>query len=171
MNKETDAIVKKIRSGTKPTIYEIEKLMDANVQFEMGPNCDFSVPLTYDELQARIKELTKELSTWKESSKADIERSNNAFNQVAELTKELELHRWIPVGERLPKLFKNIPYPHSKDVLVLFKTGHWYKAYYDGEANWVVYSSHKNPVDYQESITHWEPIALPEKEKESGSRN
>ena len=86
-------------------------------------------------------------------------------DRIAELESALEKHRWIPVGERLPEaITKQIH--HSQDVLIVQDKWGVRRGYYqEKHQQWVTYGSYQNPQEYQNEITHWKPIILPEQAK------
>ena len=92
--------------------------------------------------------------------------THNLRREIKQLQAELEKHRWIPVSERLPELLIDIPHRHSNDLLLVYETLENTNTVvigcYDEENGWVIYSSHQRPIYYQNQITHWKPIILPE---------
>ena len=72
---------------------------------------------------------------------------------VDELEEELNKHRWIPVGERLPE--------HESKVLVSDGRYCWTDRYRYGKGRWeCLIPGGGDNVEY----THWKPIILPEGE-------
>lgn len=96
---------------------------------------------------------------------------SDLYKEPKELTREeqleaenkrlIELHRWIPVGERLPESIKQLHY--SRDVLIVQSDWGLCTAYYQNvDQLWVIYGSYERPQEYQNKITHWKPIILPQ---------
>jgi len=66
------------------------------------------------------------------------------------------------VSEKLPEFIKDIPHPHSKDIWVFHKEYEAQVGYYSKEQGWVIYGSYETKDKYQDLITHWKPIILPD---------
>ena len=73
--------------------------------------------------------------------------------EIARLHEELEAHRWIPVGERLPK--------KSGDYLTMIKYPHAIKPIPAVD----MYSTQDRMWGSSHPHTHWKPIALPKEGK------
>lgn len=74
----------------------------------------------------------------------------------------LDKHRWVPVSERLPEII-DVSDPQSVAVFLVHKE--WKTptvGIYLKRKGWVIYSSYQKAEEYQDKITHWKPITLPE---------
>ena len=88
--------------------------------------------------------------------------------RIAGLEGALEKHRWIPVSEKLPESITEQIH-HSQDVLIVRATWGVCKGYYqEKHQQWVVYGSYERPQEYQNEITHWKPIILPDEVLKKG---
>ncbi len=73
------------------------------------------------------------------------------------LKDELEVHRWIPVGERLPEE-RNDPAPYRSEDVLVHSEGVVRRAFYLTRRKcWTYYHAAQ-----QAPVTHWKPIILPE---------
>ncbi len=104
---------------------------------------------TTDQLQAELAE-----------NKYLMEHGTAMF--VEKLKAELAKHRWIPVGEGLPDIITSISHPHSKEVLLLRNGRELGCGSYEQDGGWLINCSYQSQNIYQNEVTHWKPIILPE---------
>ena len=109
--------------------------------------------------RAKVAQLQKELETELGGANVLAKALTDTGTVIKQLQKRVDAERWIPVGERLPEICT--PYAISKDVFIICE-GQSYKGYYEMKKGFVIYGSYRRESEYQDEVTHWKPINLPE---------
>ena len=148
-----------------------KKHKDERGSNKYGSNCYRCLRAKYEQLQADILDWRRQRNTFKyenEQLQAEADNAKETYDQlfldfvsrgieIKELQAELGKHRWIPVEEKLPEkenyvFIIGMPNGYASTALYHKKNRHWRR--------------YSLPIKW--TVTHWKPIALPERKEEDG---
>lgn len=110
--------------------------------------CQYENCILCQQAADAIEELSKDRDNWKATAKEEREEYWHWFDQY-----QKDVHRWIPVTERLPEKFENCLIANKRGKHYDIDKGWWNGSFFDRCAK----GSYSN-------VTHWMP--LPELPKE-----